>query len=200
MKTNEAFKPHILTVLATACITFTPFSFIINFICGVSITVNTLLQLWAGILIFALCFIFALVRMLVKKVNYKKSGTNYFSYFYTAIYFIINIFVLAVEGTNLWNLFSLLLLVPYSAIMASLMRFMKINSFLLREIIYYAVSITAFLLLTSVIGDYNQGYTTMILFGTFTLVFTIGAFIYFLIKRSIAQAENEDKAYKPMFD
>jgi len=200
MKTQEAFKPHVLTVLALTCIAFTPLSFIINFICGVSITISTMLQLWAGILIFALCFLISLIKMIIKKINYKKSAINYFSYLYTAIYFVLNIFVMAVDNTNIWNLFSLLILVPYSAIIAILMQYLRLNSFLLREIIYYALSVTSFLLLTSVIGDYNQGYMTMILFGTFTVVFSIGAFIYYLVKRSIEQAENDDKAYKPMFD
>ena len=200
MKTKEEFKPHILTVLALACIIFTPFSFIINFICGVSITASTLLQLWAGILIFSLCFIFALIMMLVKKVNYKKSAINYCSYLYTSIYFIINIFVMAVEGTSLWNLYSLLLLVPYSVIMAILMQKLKLNSYLLRALIYYTLSVTSFLILTSAIGNYNQGYTTIILFASFTLAFVLCAFVYFFIKRSMAQAENDDKVYKPMFD
>jgi len=71
---------------------------------------------------------------------------------------------------------------------------------LLSTLIYYAVSIIAFIILTVSIAEYSEGYQIMISLGIFSVCYTAASISYFFVKRSIAQAENEEKAYKPMFD
>ena len=105
-----------------------------------------------------------------------------------------------VEGTRVWSLYSLLLVAGYSVIFAILCAHLKIKSFLMSAMIHYAVSIASFLILATAIAEYNEGYQIMLSFGIFTACFTVISAAIFLIKRSIIQSENEEKAYKPMFD
>lgn len=197
---KEEFKPTFLSILVLSCVVFAPISFLINFICGISITPTTLLQLWASLLIFVIAFFIALIITFSKKVNYKKRLINYFAITYTPICFVLNIFVMFVEGTKVWSVYSLYLVVGYSIIIAALRTYGRFNNYLLSTLIYYAVSIIAFIILTVAIAEYSEGYQIMISLGIFSVCYTAASISYFFVKRSIAQAENEEKAYKPMFD
>ncbi len=200
MKVKEEFKPTPLSILIFACVIFAPFSFLINFICGISITPTTLLQLWASILIFAIMFLISLIVTFVKKINYRKRAINYFACAYTSISFVLNTFAAIVEGTSVWSIYSLLLVAGYSILISVLFTFIKIKNYLLSTFVYYILSITAFLILTIVIAECNEGYQIMLSFGIFSVSFAISSVIYFYVKRSIAQIENEEKTYKPLFD
>ena len=200
MKNKEEFKPTLLSILVLTCAIYSPFSFLINFICGVAITANTMLHLWASLLIFAVIFIVALIIAFTKKVNNKKSVLNLFGCAYAAISFVLNLFVMFVEGTRVWSLYSLLLVCAYSAIFALLYAYLKLKSFLLTTLVYYAVSIISFLILTAAIAGYSDGNQIMLAFGIFSAFYALISISCFCVKRSFAQIENEEKAYKPMFD
>ena len=200
MKTKEEFKPTFLSILVLTCAIYSPFSFIINFICGVAITVNTMLQLWASLLIFAVIFIIALTVTFTKKINYKKSVLNLFGCAYAAISFVLNVFVMFVEGTHVWSLYSLLLVCAYSVIFALLYVYLKLKSFLLTALVYYAVSIISFLILTAAIAGCSEGNQIMLAFGIFSAFYALISVVCFFVKRSIEQIANDEKAYKPMFD
>lgn len=200
MKEKIEFKPTLLSILILACAIFAPISFLINFICGITVTPATALHLWASILIFAISFVISLTVTFAKKINYKKHLFNYFACAYTAIYFVLNTFAAIVSGTMVCSLYSMLLNLAYSAVVAVLFTYVKIKNYLLSTLIYYLLSIIAFLILTVVIADCNEGYQIMLSFGIFSLSYAVISIIYFYVKRSIAEIENEEKAYKPMFD
>lgn len=199
MKEKEKINISFLNVLAVSCFFYAPFSFLINLICAVTLS-GSMLHLWANVLIFIICFFSALIFVFWKEFIIKNTAVCLFSYAYTVISVLINSFVMMIMDGSLWNLYSLLLVFIFSVIVAVLYRYVTVKSYFLSTLMYYAICLTAFLFLTTVIADYGKGNTIILLLGTFTVAYAISAVVLFIIKRSIAKAKNDERHYKRQFD
>ena len=200
MKTKEEFKPNFLSILTLSCIIFTPLSFLISVVYGLAFTPKNVLQLPGFAVIFPITFIIALIIVFLKEINYKKTPIGCFSCTYTALTFILSTFVMFVSGTTLWSLYSVLLITGYSLIVTLIRKFIKLKSYLLTTVIYYAASVISFLILIAPIGGYSTGNQVMLSLGIFTACYAVASMSYFLFKRSMQKCDNEDMDYKPMFD
>ena len=188
-----------IKIIKLSCLIYTPVSFLINLLCSL-LTNGHLLNLWANFLLFAISFLISLFFVFKKKY---KETSKFFIYqvtIYTAVSFIINSFVFIINDGGMWDIVSITLILIYSTIIAFLMFFLKLKSYLISTLIYYAISLASFLLLTVVIANYDKSNSIMILFGSFTIAYIILSIIFFFIKRSFYKYENEEKEYKRQFD
>ena len=188
-----------IKIIKLSCLIYTPVSFFINLLCSL-LTNGHLLNLWANFLLFAISFLISLFCVFKKKY---KEASKFFIYqvtIYTVVSFIINSFVFVINDGGMWDIISITLILIYSTIIAFLMFFLKLKSYLISTLIYYAISLASFLLLTVVIADYDKSNSIMILFGSFTIAYIILSIIFFFVKRSFYKYENEEKEYKRQFD
>lgn len=199
MKIKEKPSTVFLNILKTSCLFYTPFSIIINSICSLAAN-GQLLNLWANCLFFGISFIVSLFFVLKHKNLLKYKILEFIVTIYTLISFIINTFVFIINDGSMWDIKSIFLIFGYSVIISSLIRFVNLKNYLISSIIYYTVSLAAFLTITLAIAKYNTGNNAMIFFGSFTVVYVILAIIYFFIKRTFTKFENEEKVYKRQFD
>ena len=201
MKPIENKTTNISSILILSCSIYAPLCALINFLCGVSLTATTLLKLWAIVVIFAFTFVIALVIAVTKKINYENlSWYAYCVCIYSILSAALTVYSSIFVGSYIWSLYSLFLVIAYSSIVSLLLSFVKIKSYLISTLMYYAISLAAFMVLTTVIASYNKGNLTMILFGSFSLFYTVCSILYYFVKRSFAQYDNEEKEYKPQFD
>ncbi|MBE6673688.1 MAG: hypothetical protein E7596_01120 [Ruminococcaceae bacterium] len=199
MNKKEKKEKLPLLILILSCVVYAPTSILINLVC--SLTLNEkLLQAWANLIIFAISFIIGLFLYFLFHVSANNPIINYSATIYTIISFIINTFVFIIEDGKVWTKYSIILILCYSLIIALTIRYLKIKSYLIKSLIYYALSLASFLILTVVIAGYNTGNLVMIFIGSFTIFYVISSVTYFYVKRSFASYENEEKAYKRQFD
>ena len=105
-----------------------------------------------------------------------------------------------IKDGRMWTHWSIILILAYSILVALLSHYIKVNNFLITSIIYYVVSISAFMTLTVLIADYREKNYSMILFGAFTVFFVFYSIVHFFIKRKFYRFENDEKEYKRQFD
>ncbi len=201
---KEIKQPLKITdVLRLSCLYFAPIFFIINFICALISGNGVMLVPWASALIFALTFIVALIISIVKKPCERSAALSIITNcccFFAAISFIITLVVFIINDGSIWNLWGLLLVLSVSTVISLLMYFVKLKSFLVSAFMYYAVSVASFMVLITGVGKYTQGNIAIISFSIYSSVFVVSAIVYFFIKRSFEQIENEEKTYKRQFD
>lgn len=207
MKEKTVFEPNIWNILTYACAIFAPLSFSVNVICGFSLFEHSLLKLWACALIFGLSFFIALAIVICKKTRIKNNVIKHSAVLYTILSFVLGLYHVMFEAIHdfevkdtMWSVYSFILIFAYSILTSVMLSFIKIKYFLISTLIYYAVGLSSFLVLTTVIGEHGEGNGTMILFGTFTIIYAVSSAVYFFVKRAFAQFENEEKDYKPQFD
>lgn len=202
-KEKEKSSTIVFRILFLSCMIYAPICFIINLICTLSVARSFMLSPWAGALIFLICGITSIVVVLkgkFKKINTPLNVFKIASISFTILSFVIATVSLIIENGQMWNLYGLLDVFVFSLVIACIKSFVKLKSYLVNSLIYYAASITAFMLLTTVIANYNESNIAMLLFGGFTLAYIIIAIFYFFVRRSFASYDNEDKEYKPMFN
>lgn len=199
----NAKQPHnyaILNILALSCVFFAPITFFLNFICAISISTRSVLQLWACIFVFAVSFLISLIVYFLKGTKIKNKLYRNINCFYSIISIVFCTIAAIIQNPTITNIYVQLTIVAYAFVASAVISFLKVKSYLLQAIIHYIISVAPFLLITSVISDIVTGNGTMILLGSFTGVYLLITIAYFYFKRSFAQIDNEEKAYKPQFD
>ena len=189
----------ILRILSLACLFYLPVTITINLLCSFS-PKGALLKVWANMILFFICFVIALIVNFKSKFEIKHIILKNIGYIYTIISFAVNLVVYIIEDGKLWKISTMLLIFSYSVVVAILLKYLKIKSYLVSTLIYYCVSLSSFMILTVGIAKYTTGNSTMLLFGIFTIVYVIVSIIYYFVKRSFLSFENEEKSYKRQFD
>ena len=197
MKKTEKPINYPLSIFIFACVIYSIFNVIFSFLLTRR---NVVLEVWANLLIYTLIFIVSAIVVLSKKLVLKSFILKASTVIYTVLSVILNIVFAIISSISMWHWTTVVLLVVYSIAVSLLLAYLKLNSYLLRTLIYYVISIASFYLLTNVIGGYTAGNTTIMLFGIFTLTYIVGSVIYFYIKRSFFAIENEEQEYKKQFD
>lgn len=198
---NNKVKPtnKFLNILFLSCIFFTPASIVINlfsyFFLG-----GRLMHAWASFFVFCVAFIVSSILVVKKNADIKNFIIRASASIYTIISFLLNLFVFIIMDGSLWKIQSILLIIAYALIVALLMKYMTVKSYLIKSLVYYAISIIFFLILTVSIAKYNSGNTVVIIFIVFSAVFILFSVLLFYIKRTFFKYENEEKAYKKQFD
>ena len=189
----------LLTILTLSCTIFTPSSIGINLISHFALKGN-LMHVWACLLVFIIIFIVSAFLVLKHSKQIQNKAIIFGSCMYTIISFSINLFVFIIMDGSLWKIESSILILIYSAIFAYFYYYLKIKSYLKKTIIYYALSLTSFLILTVAFAKYNSGNTVVLLLSIFSIVFIIIAVIIYYVKKAFQRFENEEKPYKRLLD
>ena len=197
MKKSDKSINYPLSISIFACVLYAISTFVLNIFLSLN---SVVLEVWANLLIFCLLFIVSTIIVLTKKVSIKSFILKTTTILYTVLSFILNITFAITASLSMWHWTTIVLLAVYSVAISLMLVFLKINSYLIRTLIYYVVSYICFFILTNVIGGYTAGNLTIILFGIFALSYIAGSIIFFYIKRSFLQIENEEQEYKKQFD
>ena len=114
--------------------------------------------------------------------------------------FKFRLFVFIILDGSLWKIYSIFLILVYSALVSLTYHYLKVKSFLIKVIIYYALSLSSFLILTAAIAKYNSGSTIVLTLSIFSAIFLACSVVIYFVKRSFYRYENEEKEYKHVFD
>ena len=199
MKVKEKSSTVFLNILKFSCILYSPLAIIINIICAIA-TKGNLLNIKAIAFIYAICFIVSLIVELKSKKKIEFKPLLYASCFYAVIALVIQAFVHIISDGNLWDIKSILLILGYSVVVSVLINYVKLKNYVLSSLMYYAISVISFMILTIFIADYDKSNNAMLFFGGFTFIFIIIAIIYYFVKKSFKKYENEEKPYVRQFD
>ena len=203
MKKETPQPLKITDVLRRSCLYFAPIFFLINLICVLATGNSVMLVPWASALIFALTYVIALIVTSLKKPKHNKKFykivTNT-SCIFSSVSFLITLVVYLLNDGSIWNIWGLLLVLFTSALISVLIEFLTIKSFLIKALIFYAVSVSSFICLITAVGHYTQGNVALISFSIYSAVYVVSAIIFFVIKRLFEQFDNEEKEYKRQFD
>ena len=199
MKKNEkpVLKPIDLLILS--CVIYTPITIIINLLCHLMLH-GAMLKIWANLIVFGVSALIASIAFFAKKVKIKDLIVSRTAWIYTILSFLINTFVYIIWEGYLWKIWTIILLFSYALIVSVLMKILKIKNYLIRTLIYYALSLGAFLTMTLAIADYDSGNSAMLLFAFFTVFYIVSSFLFYFVRRSFLAYENEEKEYKRQFD
>lgn len=197
MKKNKTIINYPLSILSLTCIIFAIFTFVLNIFLSVK---RVVLEVWANLLIFCVILIVSAIIVLSKKLVIKSFVLKASTIIFSILSISLNITLAIVAKLNMWHWYTVVLIAAYSLAVTFMLKYLRLNSYLLRAFIYYCVSIVSFYLLTNVIGGYKAGNTNILLFGIFTLAYIIASIVFFYIKRSFFKFENEEQEYKKQFD
>ena len=186
-----------LSIFTFACIVYAVSTFFLNIFLSLK---GVALEVWANLLIFALILIVSSIIVLVKKIAIKSFIPKSIAIIYTILSTALNVSLAIVAELNMWHWTTVILLAAYSLIITILLKYLRLNSYLLRSFINYLISIFSFFLLTNVIGRYKAGDLNILFFGIFTLTYIVMSIVFFYVKRSFLQIENEEQDYKKQFD
>ena len=203
MKNNTSLSIF-LDITRFTCLFYTPLMVIINLFCGLNLN-GKLLHWWANLILLAISFIVAIFP------SVKKHKSNVFdkiafklvfkaSIFFTVVSILVNILVLMIENGIFWSLSSILLILLYSISMSIMTHFIKIKSYLASTLIYYVSNCLYFSLLTINIAGLGKGNALIIVIAVFSLSYALLSVIYYLIKKSIKQLDEDEKVYKRQFE
>ena len=186
-----------LSIFTFACIVYAVSTFFLNIFLSLK---GVALEAWANLLIFALILIVYTIIVFLKNIVIKSFIPKSIAIIYTILSTALNVSLAIVAELNMWHWTTVILLAAYSLIITILLKYLRLNSYLLRSFIYYLISIFSFFLLTNVIGRYKAGNLNILLFGIFTHTYIVMSIVFFYVKRSFLQIENEEQDYKKQFD
>ena len=130
-----------LSIFTFACIVYAVSTFFLNIFLSLK---GVVLEVWANLLIFALILIVSTIIVLVKKIAIKSFIPKSIAVIYTILSTALNVSLAIVAELNMWHWTTVALLATYSLIISILLKYLRLNSYLLRSFIYYLISIFTF--------------------------------------------------------
>ena len=200
---NKLFK----RILNSTCLSYMISSFIINFttwLFSYKDKQSRMLEIWANILIFAICF--TVCTIIICKNRKKETNSNLIYQFasITAIIYTLsttstNIVQYIIKKENFWNGYTLLILLLFSIIASILILKLKIKSYLVASIVNFFIIGIFYYIIYVVKAGYTKGNALLVSLGIYSVVYIISAVIYYLITQNKRKKENSEKAYKSLF-
>ena len=198
-KKNELPSNTPIALFVLTSVIYTPVTIGINVLCYLLLH-RQLLVAWANLLIFCVIALGSAIALYGCHSYCKNKLINRIATIYTLISFPINAFVYIIMDGSLWKLSTIFLIFGYAVLTSVLIEFLKIKSYLIRTFIYYVISLVSFLTVTILIANYTEGTAEMLLFLFFTIFYFFCSIVFYYIRRSVENLDNEDKAYKRQFD
>ncbi len=191
-----------LPFVSLTSIFFTIFSLFLN--CFYAIFIPTDLPSIGFNLVFLgisilISLIICIINLKFKKnLYYRKLNLIYiFSFINTTVFLLVNLSTIFFK--DIWNIFTILMIVALSLIVAIITIYLPIKNYLLKSIIYYVVIAIPYFIITVSFGNYGEGNKLIIVFFVYTIVYTIARIITFIMLKSIKTIENNKKEYSKMF-
>ncbi len=200
-------KGLILNMLTFACALFAPLTLLIDLFIGFFISKTGLLSLGATLVLLIVAFAISAFLIILKDGLVKpleKAKMMWYSFaFYTCISVILKIIVSLVNlsGDAHWsiNVFSILIVAVFSALISALICYLKLNSFSIQTLIYFLAIGIFYYLITVTIGGLDVGNNLILILGIYIGAFAVCAISTLIIKRHKAIKQRESQKYKKQF-
>lgn len=200
-------KGLILNMLTFACGLFAPLTLLIDLFIGFFISKTGLLSIGATMVLLIVAFAVSAFIVILKDglsspLNKLKMMWYSFS-FYTYISVILKIIVSLVNlsGDAHWSIdvFSILIIAVFSALISALICYLKLKSFSINTLIYFIVIGVFYYLITVTIGGLDVGNNLILILGIYIGAFAICALCTLIVKRHKAIKQRESQKYKKQF-
>ena len=199
---NISKKDLFFSLGQITCILFTIFSLLFNVFYSI-ILWPLLPNIGVNLLTLLISFILASIILIFSQMLKKPIKITKFSFIllapilFTAIFVVFNISTVFLK--NVWNLYSILIILVLSFVISLIKFYVPIKSFLLKSIIYYILFAIPYFIITLAFGDYGKENQFLIVFAVYTVVYILSNIIVFLIKKHKQKSDNESKEYIKQF-
>ena len=198
-------KEKFLKAIQLDCLFFLIANLIFNIISVLTTSTTThLLKIGVSLIILLICTIISFLIVFFKKKKtkeitiFEKIIYN-LGIYYTIFSILTNIFAYIFEEDNFWDIYTILIILAFSAIISLSNAFVKINSFLLSSITHFFVC-GIFYYIVFVVKASLKGSNILISVAIYLLIFIISSVIYyFVFERKKKEAEKEI-SYTNMFN
>ena len=200
-------KKLIINMLVFSCALFAPLTLLIDLFIGFFISKTGLLSLGATLVLLIVAFAVSAFTTILKEglgTSLSKLKMMWYSFaFYTCISVILKIVVSLVNlsGNAHWGIdvFSILIIAVFSALISALICYLKLNSFFAKSFIYFITIGVFYYLITITIGGLDVGNNLILILGIYIGVFVLCALATLLIKRHNEIKKRESQKYKNQF-
>ena len=189
-------------IAVVTCILFTFFSLIFNVFYS-TILWPLLPNIGVNLLTLLLAFIISSVIFVIR-YSLKKSPLisklNLFeitTIFYTTIFIIFNVLTFFIK--DVWNLYTILIILALSFALTIIKLYVNISNFLLKSLIYYLIISIPYFIIALVFAGYDKGNQIIIVFATYTIIYAIINISAYLLISAKLKRENESKKYTKQF-
>ena len=195
-------KDIILSIVLISSLLFTFFSLLFNSFYSL-ILWPLLPNIGANLLIFLVSFVFATAIFLIsnkvdRPIIIERINFIYLStVLYSSIFIIFNISTLLFK--DVWNLYTIFIILALSLILSMIKKYVKINNYLLKSLIYYLIISIPYFIITFLFAGYSKGNQIIIVFSIYTIIYVIINIIIFSIIRTKNKLDNEQKQYSKQF-
>ena len=197
---NKLFKK----IVNLTCLLYVVSSFILNFLPWLFSKKgnSTMLTIWANLIIFITCFIFASAFMCKHKNKKECSKLKLFNLIggiYSIAFFCLNIIQYIIKKENFWNGYTLLILILFGFVCSILITKVKINNYLVSAIFNYIILGIFHYIFFVIKAGFTKGTYLLISIGIYTLIYVSSAIVYYIFIAKNHKKQNSNKTYKNLF-
>lgn len=195
----------IFSIIFNSCILFTLFSILTNTFFAIlyigedgtnlpNIGINYLILVISVII--SLLVLLLLVK-LKKDLVIKRINVLYFiCCLYTSIFLVLNVSTVILK--NVWNIYTILMILAVSILTGIVKFFIPINK-LLKAIIYFCIYAVPYFIISIHFGGFGKGNMLIVLITVYLLAFALIYAITQLINSLLKQQNNHNQKYEKLF-
>ena len=193
-----------LTFILTS-ICFGVLSLIFNFLSLLGTSYNSLLVIWANLLVLLPSVLFGyLISRAISKKNSVCNIKRFAGILPTSIYFISFFSLNLLPFINnklgsLWNIYTIVILLVNSMIFFIILHFLCEKPFWLKAILSFITFGISYMLIVVLLGNFNQGNQILTVIAIYLLLFALVCTICYIIRSILKSKENTKKKYTKQF-
>lgn len=195
----------IFSIIFNSCILFTLFSILTNAFFAIlyigedgtklpNIGINYLIFVIS--LIVSLLVLLLLIKLKRDLISNKINIVYFICCLYTSVFLVLNVSTVIVK--NVWNIYTILMILAISVLTGIVKFFVPINK-ILKAIIYFCIYAVPYFIISIHFGGFGKGNMLIVLITIYLLAFAVIYAISQIVGAFLNQKTNQTKDYEKLF-